>query len=112
MFSGVGRIGGSGRWGQGRRSNIKAGERKDSERSGAAYSLGWTGDSRAVDPLIEALDDENWSVRARAANSLGNIGDSRAVGPLIETLDDSDSAVRFSAVGALGSIGDSRGSNL
>lgn len=87
----------------------KLGSEKDSERSGAAYSLGWTGDSRAVDPLIEALDDENWSVRARAANSLGNIGDSRAVGPLIETLDDSDSSVRFSGVGALGSIGDSRG---
>lgn len=87
----------------------KLGNETDSDRSAAAYSLGWTGDSRAVDPLIEALDDENWSVRSRAANSLGDIGDSRAVGPLIETLDDSDSAVRFSAVGALSSIGDSRG---
>ena len=87
----------------------KLGSETDSERSAAAYSLGWTGDSRAVDPLIEALDDENWSVRSRAANSLGDIGDSRAVGPLIETLDDEDSAVRFSAVGALGSIGDPRG---
>jgi len=36
-------------------------------RENAALELGKIGDDRAVDPLIEALQDDNWGVRADAA---------------------------------------------
>lgn len=55
-------------------------------RSEAAHALGEIGDARAVDPLIDALQDEDRRVRERAARALGKIGDARAVGPLIEAL--------------------------
>lgn len=77
-------------------------------RGHAARALGRIGDSRAVEPLIAALTDENSSVRRHAASALGHIGDTVAVEPLISALEDADSNVRLSAVTALGSIGDAR----
>jgi HEAT repeat protein len=70
----------------------------------------------AVEPLIEALSDENHcrntlyirSLRAAAAEALGKIGDARAVEPLIGMLGDEDSDVRYDAAEALGKIGDVR----
>ena len=62
----------------------------------------------AVDPLIEALKDENFVVRSGAAKALGKIGDARAVDPLIKALQDEYSVVRSSAANALGWIGDVR----
>ena len=46
------------------------------------------GDLRAVEPLIEALEDPTAHVRCRAAKALGRLGDARAIGPLIERLKD------------------------
>jgi HEAT repeat protein len=60
----------------------------------------------AVESLIEALRDENRSVRERAANALGEIRDTRAVQPLIHALEDEYWPVRKAAVIALGIIGD------
>jgi len=48
----------------------------------AAAALGRLADARAVDPLIAALQDDDWRVREKAAWALGRIGDPRAVRPL------------------------------
>jgi HEAT repeat protein len=63
-----------------------------------------------VDPLVEALRDEDARVRSYAACALGEIGDPRAVDPLIYALQDEDeeSDVRSGAARALGEIGDPR----
>ncbi len=41
-----------------------------------------------MEPLIQALDDENKHVRKFAAEALGKIGDARTVQPLEEFLND------------------------
>jgi len=104
----------------------------------AAETLGETGDIQAVEPLINALNDENngvrsnstialvnigepavkklinalkdkeWHIRSNAAETLGELGDTRAVEPLINALNDENSWVRQSAASALGNIGDTR----
>ena len=51
-------------------------------RERAAEALGRIGDPRAVDPLIEALEDEYAFVRYFSARALGEIGDHRAMRPL------------------------------
>jgi hypothetical protein len=68
----------------------------------AAKELGEIGDARAVEPLIEALDDKQILVRTEAAKALGKIGDTRAVEPLLETMPSEPAAE------ALGRIGDKR----
>jgi hypothetical protein len=77
------------------------------ERMGAAQSLGWIGDVRAFESLIQALEDSDKRVRGLAARSLGRIGDKRSVGSLVDLLRDSDSEVRSSAIWALGELRDS-----
>ncbi|EKF84996.1 HEAT repeat domain-containing protein, partial [Methanobacterium formicicum] len=62
-----------------------------------------------VDHLVEALSDEDWSVRKFASKALGEIGNDAAVDPLIGMLTDEDWGVRVAAVKALGDIGDERG---
>ena len=62
----------------------------------------------AVEPLINALKNENFHVRASAATTLGKIKDTRAVGPLIVALKDKHEHVRSSAADALGEIKDNR----
>jgi HEAT repeat protein len=77
-------------------------------RKGAATALGDLGDERAVEPLIEALKDEDNFVRKMAATACGKIHDRRMVEPLIETLTDDDPFVRERAAESLGKIGDGR----
>jgi HEAT repeat protein len=48
----------------------------------AAEALARMGDTRAVDPLIHALEDEDWRVKQKVVWALGYIGDPRAVQPL------------------------------
>ncbi|MBI5669615.1 MAG: HEAT repeat domain-containing protein [Chloroflexi bacterium] len=48
-------------------------------RQFVAYLLGQAGDARAIEPLIDALQDEHAGVRGAAANALGTIGDVSAV---------------------------------
>jgi hypothetical protein len=66
----------------------------------------------AVEPLIQALKNEHWSVREGAAEALGEIGSTRAVEPLIQALKDEDSYedsyVRRKAARALGEIRSTR----
>lgn len=54
-------------------------------RQFVAYLLGQARDSRAIEPLIDALQDEHVGVRGAAANALGTIGDPAAV-PYLQPL--------------------------
>ena len=71
----------------------------------AAQALGELSDTRAVKPLVKALDDSNQWVRIVAAEALGQIGDPEAVPPLVNALDDNSIWVRRASVVALGHIG-------
>jgi HEAT repeat protein len=62
------------------------------------------GDTRAVEPLIAALDDKDSNVRYNAAGELGNLKARQAVERLRKALDDSDAEVRANAAEALGKI--------
>jgi hypothetical protein len=71
----------------------------------AALVLGKLGDSRAVQPLIKALGDQNKSVRGIAASALGQLGDSSAVDPLRDLLrHESDPFVRGQAEKAVAAL--------
>jgi HEAT repeat protein len=74
-------------------------------REAAAWALRRIGDKRAVEPLIQALRDEDHDVRRAAAEALGTIGDPRAVEPLIRALRDENWEVRKAAVEALDKLG-------
>jgi HEAT repeat protein len=72
----------------------------------AAEALGDLGDSRAVEPLITALKNDEFSgVRWKAAEALSKLG-SPAVPALIRALRHEDDDVRWKAAIALGEIGD------
>ena len=84
--------------------------KKSKVRSEAEKALGEIGlrDVQVVEPLIEALKDEESYVRRAAASILGKISDTRPVEPLIETIKDKYIEVRMSSIRALGQIGDER----
>jgi hypothetical protein len=77
-------------------------------RSSAAYELGGRKVKSAVEPLIDALQDEDKSVRSAAASALGDIGDERAVEPLLKALEIEDFDVRMAIIYSLGRLGDER----
>jgi hypothetical protein len=60
----------------------------------AALQLGKSMSPEAFAPLVNALDDENASVRAAAVAALESLGDMRAIGPLKEHRLDRSDAVR------------------
>ena len=60
----------------------------------------------AVEPLIEALQNEIPTMRKRAAIALGEIGDKRAVEPLTSLLGDKKSFVREATEDALEKLGE------
>ncbi len=79
----------------------------------AAWYLGTIRDPRSVDPLVQALEDDDdrtalggYPLRRNAAKALGSIGDARAVPGLIKALRCSDTHVQEEAAYALGQIGD------
>lgn len=72
-------------------------------RRAAAYVLGKLGDQRAVEPLRQALYDDEAGVGRDAVNSLGQL---KAVEALIEALGHPDDSVRRSAVSALDGLKD------
>ena len=70
--------------------------------------LGNIGDTRAVEILIQSLNNREWNVRSKAIEALVKLGDNRAVVPLIEVLDrDGLSSECVTAAWALGEFGDS-----
>ncbi|MDY0386056.1 MAG: HEAT repeat domain-containing protein [Methanolobus sp.] len=95
----------------------------------AAKILGKIGDKRAVEPLIQTLDEQQyWETRNASAVALGDIGDRSAVEPLVSVLQNgyaNEQTIEFgtssatmitggdvqlmcSAAEALGKIGDER----
>lgn len=67
----------------------------------AAVALGNLKDQKAIQPLIQALQDENATVRSLAAHSLGELNDISAEEPLTQALKDEDASVRYEASEAL-----------
>ena len=72
--------------------------------SKAAGMLGAIKHPRAVNPLIEALNNEDEKVQGAVMRALGRIG-APAVDPLIEALNDEDKEFRAAVIAALGRIG-------
>ena len=70
----------------------------------AAFILGEIRDSRAVWPLIAALQTPELTLSA--VEALGKIGDSRAVKPLMDLLNSYSEAIQQAVTLALGAIGD------
>jgi len=80
------------------------------KRSQVAFRLGQSKDSKAINPLIAALrNNEKWMVRKNAADSLATLGTHEAVPSLISALEsDKNVFVREAAAKALGNLGDER----
>ena len=73
----------------------------------AISALAQLRDSKAVEPLVEALNDSDEQIQILAASALGSIGDRRAVEPLIQALTIGFGGSNFDSVKkALVSIGD------
>ena len=72
----------------------------------AARALEELRDSRAIDPLIAALSDQDSKVRERAAELLGKMQDPRAIQPLIAALSDEEWLVRSKVNSALEKLAD------
>jgi len=66
---------------------VLKGEADPQLRAQAVQALLQIGDRQAVEPLYEALNDDNRGVQALSAIALGYFGDSRAVEGLIDTVD-------------------------
>lgn len=71
----------------------------------AAGLLGRIGDTRALAPLVEALDHRDVSVRVQAASALGDLRDPAAVEPLLRATRDHNLDVRAEAGQALDALG-------
>ncbi len=89
-------------------------------RQYAALALAWMTEARATrrfvrahremvqGALIQALADQESSVRAAVAQAVGDWGDAQAVEPLLELVQDEDREVRRQVVEALGYLKDER----
>jgi hypothetical protein len=71
----------------------------------AAIALGKIGDTRAVGPLIAALQAPSDSERRFSAAALGKIGDPEAIEPLSAVLEDHAEIVRRTAEASLRQLG-------
>lgn len=58
----------------------------------------------SIEPLVEALNDENFKVRASAARALGKLKSEKSIEPLIKALKDEDYRVRVAVAESLGII--------
>jgi len=67
-------------------------------RKNAARALGELTSFRAVDSLIELIDDEKWEVRESVVKALGEIGDRKAIDPLVNALADNVEKVQKQAM--------------
>lgn len=85
----------------------RLGDREPSVRDSVVATLQRIGPP-AVEPLIAAMQDEDWIIRQGASQALGRIGDPKAVEPLIGALEDKNQWIRRYAAEALGLIGDER----
>src|SRR5436309_14702573 len=84
-------------------------EPDDATLDEAAQALINLADPAATDALIEALQDDYWSVRMHASHALARIGGSRVVEALIPMLGDSIKECRDGAVDDFAAIGAAAG---
>jgi HEAT repeat protein len=75
------------------------------QRGGAARALGFLGDERALDILIELAMQSRGDIQAAAIQSLGMFGSAEGVPPLIFALTNSGFTVRQDVIDALTRIG-------
>lgn len=82
---------------------------KPQSRAAAAHALGDVTDPaerrRAIDALVQALEDNHPAVRMEACASLGALREPGTLTALVKRLDDGEPAVRQNAAIALGTIG-------
>ncbi|NJL49017.1 MAG: HEAT repeat domain-containing protein [Leptolyngbyaceae cyanobacterium SM2_5_2] len=74
-------------------------------RGRAALMLGKLRDTRAVDPLIRALDAPGFQTPHNAAEALGKLGDRRAIEPLLLLAAGNNDRTREAALKALDRLG-------
>ncbi len=74
-------------------------------RGRAALMLGKLRDSRALDPLIDALEAPGFQTPVYAAQALGELGDRRAIPALVTMLNEGRGKVRDAATEALNRLG-------
>ncbi len=74
-------------------------------RGRAALMLGRLGDTRAVIPLIRALDAPGMQTPLHAVQSLGRLGDDRAIEPLLLIAGSAEGKLRTAALEALRRLG-------
>lgn len=74
-------------------------------RGRAALMLGKLGDTRAVAPLIRALDAPGFQTPLNAVQSLGRLGDVRAIEPLIQIVETQTDRLREAAIDSLARLG-------
>lgn len=91
---------------------FRAAQRSPSVKINALAALAATGDGRALDLLLDILQQDqsetvDWKVpnRGKAALALGQLGDRRAVGALVAALKDRTPSVRSAAAEALCLLG-------
>jgi HEAT repeat protein len=65
-----------------------------------------SGDKRAVEPLIGALEDEIDGIRINAALALGKLSDKKAITPLLRTLENEKIDIKPFFFGALFLLGE------
>ena len=87
--------------------DVLIGELGEEAGAGIACVLGDSGDTRAVRPLIELLDEWDDPKAREAAEALGKLGDPQAVPPLVNLLEKGlPPDIRKTAVEALGNLQD------
>lgn len=75
-------------------------------RSITVSALGRIEGTSVLPVLLQALNDDKWSVRKAAVEALGGLNDPSVIPSLIETLNDSDGIVRWKTVDILGKFGE------
>lgn len=82
---------------------------KPDVRRNSAFRLGRDRSPTVVEPLLDALNDTDETVRVRVAEALGTRDEAQVVPPLLTTLaNDADADVRRTAAKSLGYIADER----
>ncbi|MBN1383931.1 MAG: HEAT repeat domain-containing protein [Elusimicrobia bacterium] len=69
-------------------------------------------DPQTIDPLIEALDNENYTISYFAVEQLGMIGDRKAVEPLIKLFPEQNMLMKIKIAVALYQCGSEKGEQL
>jgi len=84
---------------------IKKKQENDQRGNRIFGALGKIGDTKAMNFLIECLQNKNETVRLAATKALGKTGNMSAVEPLIKAFEDEDKSVRRAATYALDELG-------